>query len=169
MCKFGICILCLAAQFSATAHAQQPKPKAMVGAYYFDGWSGKTDEIHLPKLLTTEYADRKPVWGWKDDTVEIMQTADRLLCRPRHRFLGFRLVLPGRRNQDDAAQQRPRFVPEGSQLPTIEVLPTGGKPRRLSHRAEGLERLLREMDRTFPETDPSAIGRAAALDLLLAR
>ena len=45
----------------------------MVGAYYFDGWSGKTDEIHITKLLTTEYADRKPVWGWKDDTVEIMQ------------------------------------------------------------------------------------------------
>jgi hypothetical protein len=24
-------------------------------------------------LLKTEFADRKPVWGWKDDTVEIMQ------------------------------------------------------------------------------------------------
>ena len=29
--------------------------------------------MHLTKLLETEYADRKPVWGWKDDTVEIMQ------------------------------------------------------------------------------------------------
>jgi ketosteroid isomerase-like protein len=44
--------------------------KAMVGLYYFDGWS---NEQHLTKLLTTEFADRKPVWGWKDDTVEIMQ------------------------------------------------------------------------------------------------
>ena len=37
------------------------------------GWSGKTDEIHLTKLLTTEFADRKPIWGWYDDTVKIMQ------------------------------------------------------------------------------------------------
>ena len=29
--------------------------------------------IHVTKLLETEFADRKPVWGWTDDTVEIMQ------------------------------------------------------------------------------------------------
>jgi hypothetical protein len=63
----------LTALIPAVSVAQQAKPKAMVGAYYFDGWSGGTDEIHLTKLLTTEYADRKPVWGWRDDTVEIMQ------------------------------------------------------------------------------------------------
>jgi len=57
----------------ATAYAQPPKPKATVGAYYFDGWSGKTEAIHLTKLLQTDYADRKPVWGWRDDTVEIMR------------------------------------------------------------------------------------------------
>ncbi len=53
------------------AHAQQPKPRAMVGAYYFDGWSGKTS--HVTELLQTKYADRKPLWGWKADTVEIIQ------------------------------------------------------------------------------------------------
>jgi hypothetical protein len=56
--------------------AEQPavgKPRALVGAYYFDGWSGKTDRQHLTKLLQTEFADRKPVWGWYDNTVEIMQ------------------------------------------------------------------------------------------------
>jgi hypothetical protein len=47
------------------------KPRAMVGAYYFDGWSGQTG--HVAKLLETEFANRKPVWGWKDDTVEIMR------------------------------------------------------------------------------------------------
>ncbi|MGA2256220.1 MAG: hypothetical protein ABSG53_16345 [Thermoguttaceae bacterium] len=61
------------AAFAVTTHAQQARPKATVGAYYFDGWSGKTDDIHMTKLLATEFADRKPVWGWKDDTVEIMQ------------------------------------------------------------------------------------------------
>jgi hypothetical protein len=73
MLPLRISIAILLTLLSATALAQQPKPKAMVGVYYFDGWSGKTDDIHLPKLLTTEYADRKPVWGWHDDTVEIMQ------------------------------------------------------------------------------------------------
>ena len=34
------------------------------------------------------------------------------------------------------------LVPEGPQLPAIEVLPARGEPRRLSHRAEGLGRLL---------------------------
>jgi hypothetical protein len=55
------------------AGADEPKParKAVVGAYYFDGWSGKT--THVTELLDTKYADRKPVWGWRDDTVEIMQ------------------------------------------------------------------------------------------------
>jgi hypothetical protein len=47
-----------------TVQAGQPKPKlrATVGAYYFDGWSGKTS--HVTKLPETEFADRKPVWGW---------------------------------------------------------------------------------------------------------
>jgi hypothetical protein len=44
------------------------KPKALVGAYYFDGWTGD-----VAKLLKTKFADRRPVWGWKDDTMEIMR------------------------------------------------------------------------------------------------
>jgi len=63
----------LMALIQPTAHAQQAKPQATVGLYYFDGWSGKTDKIHLPTLLQTDFGDRKPVWGWYDDTVEIMQ------------------------------------------------------------------------------------------------
>jgi hypothetical protein len=66
-------LACLVAAIPLNAQAQQPKLRAMVGAYYFDGWSGKTDEIHMTKLLETKYADRKPIWGWRDDTVEIMR------------------------------------------------------------------------------------------------
>ena len=66
-------LACLVALIPPMAQAEQPKPRAMVGAYYFDGWSGKTEDMHLPKLLQTKYADRKPLWGWKADTVEIMQ------------------------------------------------------------------------------------------------
>jgi hypothetical protein len=43
----------------------------MLGAYYFDGWNGKT--MHITELLKGEYSDRMPVWGWKADTVEIME------------------------------------------------------------------------------------------------
>ena len=135
-------LACLVALIPPMAQAEQPMPRAMVGAYYFDGWSGKTKDIHLPRLLQTKYADRKPVWGWRDDTVEIMREADRLLCRPRDRLLVLLLVLPGGRGQDDAAQQRPRLVPEVAKLRAVEVLLVGGESRRLSHRAEGLGRLL---------------------------
>jgi hypothetical protein len=71
--RWAIAVLCLAALIPLTAQAEQPKPKATVGAYYFDGWNGKTEDHHLTKLLRTKYADRQPLWGWRDDTVEIMQ------------------------------------------------------------------------------------------------
>ena len=68
---WSIALVCLATFIPAVAPAQNAKPKATVGAYYFDGWSGKTN--HVTKLLETEYGDRKPLWGWKADTVETMQ------------------------------------------------------------------------------------------------
>ena len=128
----------------ATAHAQQPKPKATVGAYYFDGWSGKTDEIHLTKLLETEYADRKPVWGWKDDTVEIMQKQIDYCADHDIAFWAFDWYYPEGKNKTTPLNNALGLVPEGPQLPAIEVLPAGGEPRRLSHRAEGLGCLLRQ-------------------------
>jgi hypothetical protein len=66
-------LACLAASLPHTVQAQQPKLRATVGAYYFDGWSGQTNHTHITKLLETTYADRMPVWGWLDDTVTIMQ------------------------------------------------------------------------------------------------
>jgi len=57
-----------------------------LGAYYFAGWSGKCPyddgsvsnawakdmPTHFTKKLATEYAGRTPVWGWRDDTPELM-------------------------------------------------------------------------------------------------
>src|SRR3990172_156074 len=68
-----VILACLVSVIPLAAQGQQPKLRATVGAYYFDGWSGKTEDMHLPKLLQTKYADRKPVWGWRADTVEIMR------------------------------------------------------------------------------------------------
>jgi hypothetical protein len=58
-----------------------------LGAYYFAGWSGKSQyddgsvsnawakgmPTHFTKKLATEYAGRTPVWGWRDDTPELME------------------------------------------------------------------------------------------------
>ena len=168
MCKFGICILCLAALISATARTQQPKPKAMVGAYYFDGWSGKTDEIHLPKLLTTEYAERKPVWGWHDDTVEIMQQQIDYCADHDIAFWAFDWYYPEGENKTTPLNNALDLYLKAPHCQAFAVLPLGSEPRWLSHRTKGLECLLCQMDRTFPEADSSSIGRSAALDLLFA-
>jgi len=62
------------------------KPRATVGAYYFDGWAGTSDRwrddpawaalhppTHLTRRLIEDFADREPIWGWRDDTLEIME------------------------------------------------------------------------------------------------
>lgn len=57
------------------------KGDVLVGAYYFDGWSGKTSKTtavenpptHLTQALATTYNGRQPLWGWRDDDVAIME------------------------------------------------------------------------------------------------
>ena len=69
------------------AEAQQAKPRMKLGAYYFAGWAGKCafDDgkpenawakgmpTHYTKRLATEFASRTPLWGWRDDTPELME------------------------------------------------------------------------------------------------
>ena len=43
------------------------------GAYYFDGWTGKSTLWHLPQRLEGEFGQRKPIWGWVTSTPEIMR------------------------------------------------------------------------------------------------
>jgi len=72
---------------TATKPAQGiAKPRATVGAYYFDGWAGSSDRwrddpgwtklhppTHLTKRMIEEFADREPIWGWRDDALQIME------------------------------------------------------------------------------------------------
>ena len=52
-----------------------------IAVYYFDGWAGinqnTTDKVsfpsHLNNKLKNEYGGRMPLWGWRDDTIEIME------------------------------------------------------------------------------------------------
>jgi hypothetical protein len=68
------------------AGPQPSKPRATVGAYYFDGWAGESQRwsedpvwlklhppTHLTKRMLDEFGDREPVWGWRDDKLEIME------------------------------------------------------------------------------------------------
>lgn len=75
--------------FAGCSHemnAQPPKLTMNVGVYYFDGWAGKNRNAnnpnepwakyapsHLTRRMVEEFADREPVWGWRDDSQEIME------------------------------------------------------------------------------------------------
>ena len=61
-------------------------PPVQLGAYYFDGWSGrhkadgdpaqpwaKGAPTHLTKALVENYSDREPLLGWRADSPEIMR------------------------------------------------------------------------------------------------
>jgi uncharacterized protein (TIGR02145 family) len=62
------CLLTIAF-ISIQAYGQKPK----VGAYYFHGWSGLTDQWHLPSRLKNDYPEREPSWGWYTNTVSTME------------------------------------------------------------------------------------------------
>lgn len=71
----------------------------LVGAYYFDGWSGsnsvKNEEwainapTHLTKKLACEYKGRQPVWGWRDDNLKIMECQIKLASNNGIDFFSF--------------------------------------------------------------------------------
>jgi hypothetical protein len=85
----------LAFLFSTSLFAQgvlqlpkQPewKTAATVGAYYFDGWAGRRGlandpgaewarnaPTHLTLRMLKEFPDREPLWGWRDDSLAVME------------------------------------------------------------------------------------------------
>jgi len=84
VCTFGLLALLALA---TDAGAQQAQPRMKLGAYYFAGWAGKSSfddgtpenawakgmPTHYTKKLATEFAGRTPLWGWRDDTPELME------------------------------------------------------------------------------------------------
>lgn len=55
---------------SWTAAQETERGEVRIGAYYFDGWAGTN---HVTKRLATEFTDREPIWGWRDDSLAIME------------------------------------------------------------------------------------------------
>lgn len=43
-----------------------------IGAYYFDGWATDKSSAFTDKLLT-QFPEREPIWGWRDDDIKIME------------------------------------------------------------------------------------------------
>jgi hypothetical protein len=73
-----------AAAESPPPGAPAAKPRAQVGAYYFDGWAGKHKDAdkaewaknaptHLTQRMLKEFPDREPLWGWRDDSPEVVE------------------------------------------------------------------------------------------------
>jgi len=71
---------------AAVAAAPSTPARATLGAYYFDGWAGSSERwkddatwaalnppTHLTQRMLDEFADREPIWGWRDDSLAIME------------------------------------------------------------------------------------------------
>jgi len=69
-----------------TKGTTQEEKKMAVGAYYFDGWAGRNQlaadarepwarnaPTHLSRRMIEEFPKREPVWGWRDDSLAIME------------------------------------------------------------------------------------------------
>jgi len=85
-----IAFVAMLAAFPATgAEARgttQEDNKMTVGAYYFGGWAGRHElaedpkeawarnaPTHLTRRMIEEFPEREPVWGWRDDSIAIME------------------------------------------------------------------------------------------------
>ena len=75
--KHIILLFCLFCSFQAIS-----QDKVQIGVYYFDGWAGKrkTNEewainapTNLSHKLMKQFPEREPIWGWRDDDIQIME------------------------------------------------------------------------------------------------
>lgn len=65
----------------------QAQDKLRLGAYYFDGWSGKT--AHVSQKLRNDFPERKPVWGWQTGTPRVIEKQIDLAQRYGLQFFSF--------------------------------------------------------------------------------
>jgi len=98
----GLAVWLLAAVTAGVSWAAERSPPAKVGAYYFDGWSGGTNKIHLTPRLMSEFAHRQPVWGWLDNTAQIMEQQIELVADHGVAFFSFCWYWP-----EEAEKQTP--------------------------------------------------------------
>ncbi len=83
--KFLMFLLFSTYQFSCAQ--QQNKDEIKIGAYYFNGWTGKTN--HITTELVSTFNNRKPVWGWYTGSPKIMQREINLAAQAGISFFSF--------------------------------------------------------------------------------
>lgn len=66
--------LLLAGAAPGTGASRESEPTARVGAIYFDGWACSLSNFHFKGLLSGPFAARKPLDGWRDNSVVSMRT-----------------------------------------------------------------------------------------------
>ena len=76
-------VFCISVQFASC----QSTKEVTVGAYYFDGWTGKT--THASPRLKQDFPERKPIWGWVTSTPELMDTQMQLASEAGIDFFNF--------------------------------------------------------------------------------
>lgn len=105
--RIKVVILCLNLSFLSIFTACNKEDKepiksevsdVNIGAYYFDGWSGKNTSsapwavnapTHLTYRMLTEFPEREPIWGWRNDELEIMERQIDLAADNGIKFFAF--------------------------------------------------------------------------------
>lgn len=78
------------------AHAQR-RSSVTLGAYYFDGWTGNSDNT-ITDSLRIRYTEREPTWGWITSTQRIMNEQINLASSNGIDFFTFCWYLPQKKN-----------------------------------------------------------------------
>ena len=81
-----ILLFAISCSGNTNKESSTPKKDIQIGAYFFDGWSGKNryaddpDQpwaknapTHLTKRFVEEFQGREPLWGWRGDSQEIVE------------------------------------------------------------------------------------------------
>lgn len=75
----GLCLVTFSVVILANPHDSE---HPLIAAYYFGGWAGhkqgseawdKDAPMHATEKLEKQFGERKPLWGWRDDTDAIMK------------------------------------------------------------------------------------------------
>ncbi len=70
--------VCIAQEPTANSAAKPGhpscKPRALVGAYYWDGWSAEIFPCIRTRRLVTEFAGREPAWEFQHSSIEPFPT-----------------------------------------------------------------------------------------------
>ncbi len=67
---FLIALVALVLAGAAPGANRESEPTARVGAIYFDGWACPLSNFHFKGLLSGPFAARKPLNGWRDNSIE---------------------------------------------------------------------------------------------------